>query len=385
MNFRNALQLRCLTDGDISALADAYVRGEIEIEGAIADVIELVAELASDPVVQGEPSIADHLLRHISSRWLHRPRSDADHVHLPYDLCDEFFALWLDPRRVHSCASLPQSAMTLAQAQEARLEHICRKLQLQPGQLLLDVDAGWGNLLLWAAEHHGVQGMGITLSRDQHAYVNSLINQKGLQGRVAMRLLDYRDMPMTPRFDRIASVGMFEHVDSAQLSGYFNRLRTMLKPGGLLLNHGITAGGAHKHQRAGGFGDPVDRHMFAGEERAHVSRVAHSLSAGGLELLDAENLSPCYARTLRASSTALEGQLERARELTSESTVRAWRLYLAGCAVAFERGWISVHQLLASRPAGSMSDTALRRDQLVYPYKRRHVFVQPSAIAGELV
>ena len=372
-------QLKWLASGNIGTLADAYVRGDLDIEGDLREAVEIAAELAGDPVAQGNAHLGTQLLQHLRSRWLHRPHKDAEQVRFHYDLCDDFYALWLDPMRVYSCAYYERTDMSLAQAQEAKLEHICRKLQLQPGQLLLDVGAGWGGLFLWAAEHHGVHAMGITLSRDQHAHVNRLIDEKGLRDRVTMRMLDYRDLPPTARFDRIASVGMFEHVGSAQLDDYFGRLQRLLKPGGLLLNHGITAGGIDNHQLGAGLGDFIDKHIFPGGELVHVSRVARSLGGNGLELLDAENLRPHYARTLRAWSDALESQIDRARELTSERTVRAYRLYLAGCAVAFERGWISIHQLLASRPSGQLNDTELPGAQSVYPFNRHHMYTPAHA------
>lgn len=375
LNIQDARQLKWLARGHIGALADAYVRGDIDIEGDLHDVMEIATELVGDPVAQGPTWVGMQLLTHLRSRWLHRPQKDAEQVRFHYDLCDDFFALWLDPQRVYSCAYFERPEMTLAQAQEAKLEHICRKLQLQPGQLFLDIGAGWGGLLLWAAEHHGVHAIGITLSRQQHAHVNHLINEKGLRDRVTMRLLDYRDLPPAARFDRIASVGMFEHVGSAQLDGYFGQMQRLLKPGGLLLNHGITASGTNNHQLGAGIGKFIGKHIFPGGELVHLSRVTHSLSSNNLELLDMENLRPHYARTLWAWSAALERQLEHARELTSEATVRAYRLYLAGCAVAFERGWISLHQLLASRPSGQVSGTPLRGAQSDYPFNRRHMYL----------
>jgi cyclopropane-fatty-acyl-phospholipid synthase len=294
-------------------------------------------------------------------------------VQFHYDVCDEFFGLWLDEQRVYSCAYFRDAEMDLAAAQCAKLELICRKLRLQPGQRFLDIGAGWGALLLWAAEHHGVHATGITLSRHQHAHVNRLIDERGLRGRVEMQLLDYRDLSVNEPFDRIASVGMFEHVGRAQLSDYFDRLRRLLKPGGLMLNHGITAAAVGIEQLGAGIGDFIEQHIFPGGELVHVSEVAHHMAEGGLELLDAENLRPHYARTLWSWSDALELRLDQAATLVGEPTLRAYRLYLAGSAMAFERGWLSIYQLLASRPDGQVRGGALAGAQSDYPFNRAYM------------
>jgi cyclopropane-fatty-acyl-phospholipid synthase len=362
--------------GRIGSLADAYVRGDLEIEGRLTDVMALAAELAGDPVKRGQQLAWNRLLRRGRSLWLHRRQRDAEQVRFHYDLCDDFFALWLDPLRVYSCAYYLRPDMSLAQAQEAKLEHICRKLQLQPGQSFLDIGAGWGGLLLWAVEHHGVRATGITLSRDQHAHVNRLIDQKGLRGRAEMRLLDYRDLPETERFDRVASVGMVEHVGEVNLDGYFGKLQRLVQPGGLVLNHGITAGGLCNSQLGAGMGDFIGKYIFPGGELVHVTRMERSLCGAGLELLDAENLRPHYARTLWAWSDALEQNLARARSITSEATVRAYRLYLAGCAMSFEQGWLSIYQLLASSPDGNVASGFLRGAQSAYPFNREHMVGQ---------
>ena len=275
--------------------------------------------------------------------------------------------------RVYSCAYYLSDNMSLGEAQQAKLALICRKLQLQPGQHLLDIGAGWGGLLLWAAEHHGVRASGITLSENQHAYVNHLIDQKGLRGRVDMRLMDYRDLPESEAFDRIASVGMVEHVGSARMDAYFATLQRLLRPGGLVLNHGITAGGIHNAQLGAGMGEFIEKHIFPGGELMHVSDLGRSMAGAGLEQLDDENLRPHYARTLWDWSDALERNLGRARAMTSDATVRAYRLYLAGCAMCFEHGWLSLHQLLASRPNGQLDSGTMRGAQCDYPFNRQHM------------
>ena len=265
-----------------------------------------------------------------------------------YDVSDDFYALWLDPLRVYSCAYYREPTMTLAEAQQAKLDHICRKLMLREGERFLDIGAGWGGLLLWAAEHYGVRAQGITLSKNQHAHVNRLIDERGLRGRVTMELRDYRELPEAEPYDKIASVGMFEHVGHALLPAYFGKIWRLLAPGGLLMNHGITAGGTRNEQLGAGMGDFIERYIFPGGELEHVSHVLEVLSEAGLEALDVENLRPHYARTLWDWSDGLEARLEQARSVTRDSVVRAYRLYLAGSAMCFEHGWISLFQMLAA-------------------------------------
>jgi cyclopropane-fatty-acyl-phospholipid synthase len=377
--FNEARWLLPLMRGQIGLLADAYVRGKLDIHGSLSDVMAVAGALAGDPVQVGTLGRLARWASAWRSRRQHQPRRDASQIQFHYDVSDDFFALWLDPHRVYSCAYFEDAQMSLAQAQEAKLDHICRKLQLAPGQRFLDIGAGWGGLLLWAAQHYRVQAVGITLSRNQHAHVNRLIDERGLRGQVEMRLLDYRELPAQGGaqdcgFDRIASVGMFEHVGRANLARYFERLAALLKPGGLVLNHGITAGGLHNAQLGAGMGDYIDKYIFPGGELEHVSRVVQRLSEGGLELLDAENLRPHYARTLWAWSDALERQLDPARRVTNEATVRAYRMYLAGSAMSFERGWISLFQLLATRPSGDTAQGTMRGAQSVFPFTRGHMY-----------
>ena len=370
LRLRRMLSLRHLGHGQIGRLAASIVEGEIELEGPMRQVAALAAALlADDPTA----APAQPLRRTLGSRWRHRPAADARQVQQHYDVSDEFYALWLDPRRVYSCAYWRAGVQTLAQAQQAKLDLVCRKLRLRPGERFLDIGAGWGGLLMWAAEHYGVQATGITLSRNQHAHVNALIAERGLGERVQMHLLDYRELPEDRPYDKIASVGMFEHVGRARLPAYFGKIRRLLRPGGLLLNHGITAGGTRHTQLGAGIGDFVERYIFPGGELMHVSHVLAVMAEAGLEGLDTENLRPHYARTLWAWSDALEAQLDRAAALCSARTLRAYRLYLAVSALGFERGWMALHQMLASHPdpahaaepAGAMAD---------YPFDRAYIY-----------
>ena len=369
--------------GQVGKVAQDHVEGRLDFDGTVRDVMAIAAQMVDADPRRGDEGIAPltwwrGLTRSARSRARHQVLADAAQVRFHYDLGgqrgDDFYALWLDPRRVYSCAYFRDAGMTLVQAQEAKLDHICRKLMLRPGERFLDIGAGWGALLLWAAEHYGVQAHGITLSENQHAHVSRLIDERGLRGRVTIELRDYRELPQTEPFDKIASVGMFEHVGRARLPDYFATIVRLLKPGGLLMNHGITATGTRNEQLGAGMGDFIDRYIFPGGELLHVSHVLRVLSEAGLEPLDLENLRPHYARTLWAWSDALEAHLGAARAAVSEPVVRAFRLYLAGSAMSFEQGWISLFQMLASRPSSVAADGPMRGAQSQYPFNRGYIY-----------
>ncbi|HEX3139554.1 MAG TPA: cyclopropane-fatty-acyl-phospholipid synthase family protein, partial [Rhizobacter sp.] len=364
--------------GQIGRVAQDYVEGRLDIDGSMRDLMHVAAQFAGDQPIAGHASLPmlwwRGIVRAARSRARHHAHTDAEQVQFHYDVSDAFYDLWLDERKVYSCAYWRDGHMTLEGAQAAKLDHICKKLMLREGERFLDIGAGWGGLLLWAAEHYGVRADGITLSKNQHAYVNRLIDQRGLRGRVTMELCDYRDLPEAEPYDSIASVGMFEHVGLAQLPVYFNKIRRLLKPGGLLMNHGITAGNTRNDQLGAGIGDFIERYIFPGGELMHVSHVLKVLSEAGLEPLDAENLRPHYASTLWAWSDRLEAQLAQARAVTRETVVRAYRLYLAGSAMSFEQGWISLFQMLVSRPSGDVAAGTMRGAQSRFPFNRGYMY-----------
>lgn len=385
--FQDWTSVARLAAGQIGAAGKGFVEDRIRLQGSMRDLMAAaVGWLSSVDPTRANSDWLTRAVRGAGSVLHHTRQRDARNIEFHYDVSDDFYALWLDPRRVYSCAYFRDADMTLAQAQEAKLDLICRKLMLQPGERFLDIGAGWGALLLWAAEHYGVDATGITLSRNQHAHVTRLIEQKGLGGRVRMELRDYRDLDASEPFDKIASVGMFEHVGRANMVGYFEKVFGLLRPGGLVLNHGITAGGLDNRGLGAGLSDFVQEYIFPGGELLHVSLVLEDMAKAGLEMVDCENLRPHYARTLWQWSDGLESHLDEARQVlessrpddtsAAEKTLRAYRLYLAGSAMCFEEGWIALHQMLAARPTHDHAPVAggLPGAQSDYPFNRSYIY-----------
>ena len=397
LSFSNWASLSTMAAGKIGGMAEDFVESRLTLEGRMRELMAVAANLLPGTPARSDTHWWTQLMRRARSVAAHSSERDAAQVQFHYDVSDDFYALWLNPRRVYSCAYFREDSMTLAQAQETKLDLICRKLALKPGERFLDIGAGWGALLLWAAEHYGVDATGITLSKNQHAHGQTLIRSKGLQGRVRMALQDYRSLDAAHPFDKIASVGMFEHVGHANMPPYFRQVCSLLKPGGLVLNHGITAGGPDYGQLGAGMGDFIEKYIFPGGELLHISQVLRDMAHGGLEMVDTENLRPHYARTLWAWSDALEAQLEAAQRMlasTNDAThsgkiLRAYRLYLAGSAMSFEQGWISLHQILATHPTGNSRAgedvgegvgegvASMAGAQSVYPFRRDYIY-QPT-------
>ena len=336
--------LKALASPELGALARAYVRNDLDFSGGARRVLG-IAEALVGGITHGRERLAARA-RH----WIHRQRSNQANIQHHYDVSNAFYGLWLDRRMVYSCAYFRNDADTLEEAQTQKLDHICRKLMLEPGQEFLDIGCGWGALILRAAQAYGVNATGITLSRNQYDHVTARIKEAGLEKRVRVELRDYLDLPAAPLYDKIASVGMFEHVGIGNYRRYFGKIRRLLKPGGLVLNHGITHNWLGGTSLGSGIGDFVEEYVFPGGQLAHVSRVIQGLAAAGLELIDAEGLREHYARTLWHWTDRLEANSEVARREVGEERFRIWRIYLAGSAHAFDRGWLSIYQLLAGKP-----------------------------------
>ncbi len=281
---------------------------------------------------------------HLGGR-LHSLRRDRDAVRHHYDVSNDFYRLVLGPSMVYSCAYFASPEDTLEEAQERKLETICRKLRLAAGERLLDVGCGWGSLVIHAAVHHGVRAVGVTLSEPQAELARRRIREAGVEHRCEVRVQDYREVDDGP-YDKVASVGMYEHVGAARLDQYMRRLRELARPGGLVLNHGIVRL-APGPRRKNTF---IWRYVFPDGELHPVGRVVDSMERAGLELRDAESLREHYALTLHRWVENLAVNRDAAIAEAGDERERIWRLYMTGSALAFERGDISVQQLLAAAP-----------------------------------
>ena len=319
-------------------------------------------EPASQPHAQNE-SDRSHAYRSVVRA--HSQDANRQAIEFHYDVSNEFYKLWLDRAMVYSCGYFERADVQIDAAQQAKLEHICRKLLLKPGERFLDVGCGWGALVIHAARHHGVRAHGITLSSNQLELARARIAAAGLEERVTVELRDYRELDREILYDKVASVGMFEHVGLKNLPVYFDAVQRVLAPGGLFLNHGIT------HQHAGWSRNPstefINRYVFPDAELDAISNIQRFMEDANFEIADVEGLRPHYALTLRAWVGRLELRHARALEYVSEATYRVWRLYMAASALEFESGNLGIYQILA-RKRGAESHPAL-------PLTRRHLYV----------
>lgn len=387
--FRNPGKFReVMVHRDPLRLAEAHLRGHIEIEGSIYEALRLkqhfqelslsamekAAILARVIGIRASGSASPEELTDNGRSWRAHPNgrhtrsSDKESIAFHYDLSNDFYALWLDEQMVYSCAYFERPDDSLEQAQRQKFDHICRKLRLKPGETLLDIGCGWGGLARWAVRHYGVKAHGITLSRNQYEYGRQQALDQGLAERLTIELRDYRDMPTSDQFDKIVSVGMFEHVGARNLGLYFDTVQRLLKPGGLFLNHGITAD--RDGQKPGIAHQFINRYVFPDSELVTVGNVQRSMEANGFEILDVESLRPHYALTLRHWVKRLEKCRHEAEARVGATAYRIWRLYMAACSLQFESGEMGIYQVLASRRNRGFSAIPLTRRDLYPPLRR---------------
>ncbi len=360
IHVRSAEAVRLLINPTLESLGQAYVEGLIDVEGNLEDILAMAHSL-TDAGADESPGLLDRLTRRRST---HTRELDSNAIRYHYDVANDFYAEWLDPAMVYSCAYFENGDEDLATAQQKKIDHILTKVQLKPGQRLLDIGCGWGALVIRAAQKFGARCVGVTLSENQYALARERVRAVGLEGQVEIRLQDYRDVTDGP-FDRITSVGMFEHVGLNHLPEYFSRIRGLLVPDGWVMNHGITSTDADDGETSKGAGGFIDRYVFPHGELPHIATVMRTMQQGGLEVFDTENLRRHYAHTLTHWSRNFEARRDRVRALVDEKRWRIWRVYLAGCAWAFEHDEVALFQVLC-RPA--------RQSAEGLPWSRRWIY-----------
>ena len=360
-------------------LARAWVDGSLDVEGDLEAVLRARGAFAGIHVSAADrarlaaaavaaigvgalrpPPIPETEARLRGRRhWLLR---DRDAVRHHYDVSNRFYELVLGPSMVYSCAYFDSPDDSLEAAQERKLDLICRKLRLSEGERLLDIGCGWGSLVIHAAAHYGAVAVGITLSEPQAQLARERAAEAGMDGRIEIRVQDYREITDGP-YDKIASVGMYEHVGRAELSRYARVAMSLLRPGGLFLNHGITRLVRHPPEA-----DPfISHYVFPDGELHPISDVLAAMQGAGLEVRDVESLREHYPMTLRRWVANLADHYHEAIAEAGTQRERVWRLYMLGSALGFEAGEISVHQVLTARPGASHGLPLNRADLLNRP------------------
>ncbi|HTR07589.1 MAG TPA: cyclopropane-fatty-acyl-phospholipid synthase family protein [Paraburkholderia sp.] len=360
LKVNSASALPLLLEPSLDNLGEAYVKGKIDIEGKLADIISISYSLARSTVTSASK------LARVRRYFTHSKSTDRKAVQYHYDVSNEFYQLWLDENMLYSCAYFENGDEDLATAQLKKIDHILTKIQLKEGQTLLDIGCGWGALVLRAAQKFGARCVGVTLSQNQFDLATARVKAAGLEDRVEIRLQDYREVQ--GQFDRITSVGMFEHVGRKNLPGYFRKVHDLLADDGVAMNHGITSSDADSGETALGGGEFIDRYVFPDGELPHIGLALEAAQRGGLEAVDVESLRRHYAHTLSIWAENFEARAEEAKKLVADEKFRIWRVYLAGCAYAFEHDDVSIFQIVC-RKAGRSAKTL--------PWSRRYMYEKP--------
>ena len=360
LNHPGALRSMFLPGTEVG-LGEAYLYDDFDVEGDLEAVFGLAEELSQDALgIQAKIRAAKDLLRLPSGSGRkpsrrgpaqlkgksHSIDRDRQAVTYHYDVSNDFYSLWPDRRMVYSSAYFERPDDDLDLAQENKLEYICRKLRLRPGQRLLDIGCGWGGLVIYAAKHYGADATGITLSRPQADLANARIAEAGLTDRCRVRVCDYRAMNEPGRYDALVSVGMFEHVGVKLLPTYFSRAWELLKPGGAFLNHGIARRAGEKLRKGPSFSEV---YVFPDGELTPISTSLRAAEESGFEVRDLESLREHYAMTLRKWVQRLEAHHDQALQFVDEPTYRVWRLFMSGAAHFFKVGRHNVYQALLIR------------------------------------
>ena len=339
-------------------LGEAYMFGDFEIEGELYEAIYLARYLWEGWSWKDTLRFAPKLLRMPTRSGMsneqiaqvsgqkHSVNRDKQAIQYHYDVSNEFYQLWLDDKMVYSCAYFADPGESIDAAQSRKLDYICRKLRLQPGERLLDIGCGWGALIMHAAQHYGVEALGVTLSEKQLALANERIAAAGLADRCRAELLDYRHVDESRPFDKIVSIGMVEHVGRENLGIYFEKAYRLLKPGGVFLNHGITLLSAPFESLYEAKDSFVQQYVFPDGDSQPIQYVLDVAAKANFEVRDVESLREHYALTLKNWLQRYEAHTDTILDMMGPQGYRQWRIYLAGARWVFESGYNSIHQAL---------------------------------------
>lgn len=354
-----------LFDPNEWTLGKAFIEGDLDVEGNLIAAFHLAEYILKQPVawqydlLQKLGAIGFKIKEFVREGSKHSRLRDRIAISYHYDQPPEFYLPWLGPSLVYSCAYFRDDDSSLDVAQRNKLDYICRKLRLQPDDKFLDIGCGWGSLILHAAEKYRVIASGITLSQQQATVACDRINHMNLQQRCGVELRDYRTLVyISEFFDKLASVGMFEHVGRKLLPAYFKIAHSILRPGGMFLNHGIAQSYKQRLRKL----SFIDRYVFPDGELVPIAEALEAAEQAGFEVRDVENLREHYTKTLRLWVQGLEDHKESALRYVPRSTYRIWRLYMAGSAAAFERGDLGVYQTLLCKPDHGRSNMPLTRE-----------------------
>ncbi|MBI3800092.1 MAG: class I SAM-dependent methyltransferase [Deltaproteobacteria bacterium] len=353
-------------------LGEAYLHEDFDIEGELEAVFGLADSLIdmhwseSEQLRYGQAllslpeesnSLTDHQELQVSGT-LHSQERDRQAVTYHYNVSNDFYALWLDRRMVYTCAYFASLDEDLDSAQERKLDYICRKLRLRPGERFLDIGCGWGGLIMHAAQHYGVEALGVTLSQPQAELASERIQHAGLANRCRVEVRDYRELDTSAGYDKIASIGMFEHVGESQLPTYFQQAWRLLRVGGVFLNHGIAGSATQPVHNGPSF---TDRYVFPDIQVVPISTTLRVAEETGFEVRDVESLREHYMLTMRHWVRRLEAHGEEACRATNKVTYRAWRLFFAAMAHRFCSGRLNLYQALVTKPNQGNSGLPLTR------------------------
>ena len=355
------------------SLSEAYISGDLDVAGDIEAAMPVANYLAGRnwPAVTllriGKnllrlPRLDRHRRKNQQgaelSGELHSIERDRQAVSYHYDVSNDFYALWLDEQMVYSCAYFETEEEGLDTAQARKLDYLCRKLRLRPGDHLLDLGCGWGGLIIHAARKYGVNALGVTLSKNQAALAGQRIERAGLQKQCRVELRDYRSLDRASGFEKIVSVGMFEHVGESQLASYFQHVWSLLRPGGVFLNHGIANRPIDPVLKGPNF---ISRYVFPDGALVPINSTLRYAEEAGFEVRDVESLREHYTMTLRHWARRLELHRDQALQEVDEPTYRVWRLFLPGSAYGFSAGLLNVYQTVLLKPDGGRSSLPLTR------------------------